>query len=95
VQGGDHTSTAALPLDGGGSELMEIFNDSGVYCNFNSFGIPRKVRFNFYEAITGIKLTPNEWYKSKALRILQIRFSEAWTRKLMNILKNSVSLSFA
>ena len=73
VQGGDHTSIAGLPLDGGRSELMEIFNDSGVYCNFNSFGVPRNSRFEFYEAITGIKLTRKEWVQTKAIKILQIQ----------------------
>jgi len=73
VQGGDHTSTAGLPLDWGGSELMEIFNDSGVYCNFNTFGIPRNVRFQFYEAVTGLKLTRKEWCYEKALRVLQLQ----------------------
>jgi len=73
VQCGDHTSTAGLPLDGSGSELMEIFNDSGVYCNFNSFGISRKVRFDFYEAVTGLELTREEWCNTKALKILQLQ----------------------
>lgn len=73
VQGGDHTSTAGLPLDGGGSELMEIFNDSGVYCSFNSFGVPRNSRFEFYEAITGIRLTRKEWVQTKAIKTLQIQ----------------------
>ncbi|NWG11583.1 aldehyde ferredoxin oxidoreductase [Candidatus Bathyarchaeota archaeon] len=73
VQGGDHTSTAGLPLDGSGSELSEIFNDSGVHCNFNVFGVPRKVKFDFYKAVTGIELTQKEWYKIKAFRILQIQ----------------------
>ena len=73
VQGGDHTSTAGLPLDWGGSELMEIFNDSGVYCNFNTFGVPRNVRFQFYKAVTGLKLTRKEWCYEKALRVLQMQ----------------------
>lgn len=73
VQGGDHTSTAALPLDGGGSELMEIFNDSAVYCNFNSFSVSRNVRFEFYEAVTGVELTRKEWCFSKALKVLQLQ----------------------
>ena len=73
VQGGDHTSTAGLPLDWGGSELMEIFNDSGVYCNFNTFGVPRKVRFQFYKAVTGLELTQKEWCYEKALRVLQLQ----------------------
>jgi aldehyde:ferredoxin oxidoreductase len=73
VQGGDHTSTAGLPIDGSGSEVWEIFNDSGVYCNFNSFGIPRNSKFAFYEAVTGIKLPPQEWAKTKSFRILQLQ----------------------
>jgi len=73
VQGGDHTSTAALPLNGPGSELWGIFNDSAVYCFFNSFGLKRKVRFDFYKAVTGLELTPEEWCSSKALRILQLQ----------------------
>jgi len=73
VQGGDHTSTASLPLDGGGSELMEIFNDSGVYCNFNSFAVSRNVRFEFYEAVTGLELTRKEWCFTKALKVLQLQ----------------------
>ena len=71
VQGGDHTSTASLPLDGAGSELTMIFDDSAVYCNFNTFGLPRNVKFDFYKAVTGLELTQEEWYNTKALRILQ------------------------
>ena len=73
VQCGDHTSTTGLPIDGSNSEVWEIFNDSGVYCNFNSFGVPRKVKFNFYKAVTGLELTPEEWSKRKAFRILQLQ----------------------
>ncbi|MGB9133992.1 MAG: aldehyde ferredoxin oxidoreductase C-terminal domain-containing protein [Candidatus Bathyarchaeia archaeon] len=73
VQGGDHTSTAALPLSDPGSELWEIFNDSAVYCNFNSFGVKRQVKFDFYEAVTGIRLSPEEWCNPKALRILHLQ----------------------
>ena len=73
VQCGDHTSTTGLPIDGSSSEVWEIFNDSGVYCNFNNFGVPRKVKFNFYKAVTGLELTPEEWSKRKAFRILQLQ----------------------
>jgi aldehyde:ferredoxin oxidoreductase len=73
VQGGDHTSTTGIPLDGAGSELWEIFHDSGVYCNFNSFSIPSKIRFQFYKAVTGIELTSDEWVKTKAMRVLQLQ----------------------
>jgi aldehyde:ferredoxin oxidoreductase len=90
VQGGDHTSTAGLPLNGGGSELMEIFNDSGVYCNFNSFGLPRNLRFNFYTAVTGLKLTREEWCRTKAIKTLQLQRTmlllggpdQKWTPKI-------------
>lgn len=71
VQGGDHTSTASLPIEDG--EPMEIFNDSAVLCNFNSFGLRRQLRFEFYEAVTGLKLTRREWVKKKAFRILQLQ----------------------
>ena len=50
-----------------------IFNDSGVYCYFNIFGVPRKVRFDFYKAVTGVELTEKEWLNPKALRILQLQ----------------------
>ncbi len=73
VQGGDHTSTTALPLKGPGSELWSIFDDSAVYCNFNGFGIKRKSKFDFYEAVTGLDLTLEEWRDVKALRILQMQ----------------------
>jgi aldehyde:ferredoxin oxidoreductase len=73
VQGGDHTSTAGLPLDGGGSELMEIFNDSGVYCNFNVFGVRRNFRFEFYKAVTGLPLTRKEWCNKRAIKTLQLQ----------------------
>jgi aldehyde:ferredoxin oxidoreductase len=73
VQCGDHTSTASLPLDGGGSELVEIFNDSAVYCNFNSFGLARNLRFDFYKAVTGLTLTRKEWYGRKGMKTLQLQ----------------------
>jgi aldehyde:ferredoxin oxidoreductase len=73
VQGGDHTSTAGLPLDGGGSELTEIFNDSAVYCNFNSFGIRRTLKFEFYKAVTGLPMTMKEWFGKRAIKTLQLQ----------------------
>jgi aldehyde:ferredoxin oxidoreductase len=73
VQGGDHTSTAALPLHASGSELVQIFADSAVYCIFNNFGLSRNVKFDFYKAITGLELTHRKWCNLKALRILQLQ----------------------
>jgi aldehyde:ferredoxin oxidoreductase len=72
VQCGDHTSLASLPLDGGG-EVMGIFNDSGVFCNFNSFGVSRHIKFDMYEAVTGLSLTRREWAYDRGLRILQLQ----------------------
>jgi aldehyde:ferredoxin oxidoreductase len=76
VQGGDHTSLTGLPLDSGGSELGEILNDSGVFCNFNSFGLPRNLKFEFYTAVTGLRLTREDWCKNKGLKILQLQRAE-------------------
>jgi aldehyde:ferredoxin oxidoreductase len=73
VHGGDHTSTAALPLDSDGSELMMILHDSGVYCDFNGFAISRNARFEFYTAVTGLKLTREDWCFNKAMKTLQLQ----------------------
>ena len=73
VQGGDHTSIACYPLNDSRSELVMTFHDSAVYCSFNIFGIPRKLKFEFYKAVTGLKLTQKEWINTKSLRILQLQ----------------------
>jgi len=73
VQGGDHTSGASLPLDQGGGELSTIMADSAVLCVFAAFEIEDIEELNFFEAITGWKLTEKEWYKKKALRILHLQ----------------------
>jgi len=75
VQGGDHTSIAQLPLTGGNSELSLILHDSGVYCWFNVFplaaGFPEV--WEFFRAVTGWEMTPDEWYGTTARRILHIQ----------------------
>lgn len=71
VQGGDHTSTASLPLSGG--EISMIFSDSAVYCFFNVFGVPKGLKFEFYRAVTGVDLSEEDWVNTKALRILQLQ----------------------
>lgn len=73
VQGGDHTSIAYYPLNDFRSELLMIFNDSAVYCYFNIFGIRRKLKFEFYKAVTGLGLTQKNWINTKASRILQLQ----------------------
>jgi aldehyde:ferredoxin oxidoreductase len=76
VQGGDHTSLTGLPLNSSRSELGEILNDSGVFCNFNSFGLPRNLKFEFYAAVTGLRLTGKDWCKNQGLKILQLQRAE-------------------
>lgn len=73
VQCGDHTSITDVPIDGSGSEVWEIFNDSAVLCNFNTFGLPKKFKFEFYNAVTGLNLTREDWARRGGLRILQIQ----------------------
>jgi aldehyde:ferredoxin oxidoreductase len=72
VQCGDHTSLTGLPLDRN-SELLETFNDSGVFCSFNSFASSTRVRFDFYSAVTGERLTKKEWLTHRALKTLQLQ----------------------
>jgi aldehyde:ferredoxin oxidoreductase len=71
VQGGDHTSASNLPLDD--SELSTIFADSSVYCFFTTFAIEDNELFRLYEAITGWELPDQEWYNTKAMRILTLQ----------------------
>jgi aldehyde:ferredoxin oxidoreductase len=72
VQGGDHTSSASLPLDQGG-ELSSILADSAVYCIFAAFDIDDQEKLAFYKAITGWKLTEKKWYTENAPRILHLQ----------------------
>jgi aldehyde:ferredoxin oxidoreductase len=72
VQGGDHTSVAALPADKRG-EIGDMIMDSGVYCMFNTFAMEEDTTWDFFEAVTGWRITEEEWYKASGLRILQIQ----------------------
>jgi aldehyde:ferredoxin oxidoreductase len=74
VQGGDHTSVAYIPLDHGNSELRIILFDSAVACWFTFF-IPENWEnaWGLLEAVTGWKITPEEWLNVKARRILHIQ----------------------
>ena len=73
VQCGDHTSITDLPFGGSGSEVWEAFNDSAVLCNFNSFGLPKNFKFDFYNAVTGLGLTREGWGKGGGSKTLQIQ----------------------
>jgi len=74
VQGGDHTSIAYTPVDHMRSELTTILHDSGVYCMFNIY--PSGVfdlLWDFFTAVRGWKLDPEEWYSTQARRIIHIQ----------------------
>jgi len=73
VQAGDHTSTAYPELTHDNSELFTILHDSGVYCWFNFFGVPKEYLWGLCEAVTGWKVGPEEWFKTNARRILHIQ----------------------
>ena len=74
VQGGDHTSVARLPLDHGNSELRIMLYDSGVFCWFNFFEKEAEdLLWPFIEAVTGWKITEDEWFNTTARRILHIQ----------------------
>jgi aldehyde:ferredoxin oxidoreductase len=73
VQAGDHTSLASIPTEDENGELNEILNDSGVYCNFNTFSISTDLIWDFFEAVTGWKTLRQEWYETNGLRILNLQ----------------------
>lgn len=73
VQCGDHSSTTDLPIDGYGSEIWEVFDDTAIVCKFNTFGLTEKFKFDFYNAVTGLGLTRNRWLKGGGLKTLQIQ----------------------
>jgi len=77
VQAGDHTSSAALPLDGDGSELYSILSDSGVYCFFTTFTLEFEQIVSFYQAVTGWELSNERWFNEQGLRILELQRSVA------------------
>lgn len=80
VQAGDHTSPASLPPDRDSpapGELRAMFLDSAVLCMFTTtlpfFKLEDSEIFRFYEAVTGWKLSRDEWYNEKGLRILHLQ----------------------
>ena len=72
VQCGDHTSITDLPEDGAVGEVWAVLNDSAICCNFSGgFGLPRNLKFDFYDAVTGLALTRESWSKGGAKRALE------------------------
>ncbi len=74
VQGGDHTSPAYIPLEDPISEFSVALFDSGVFCWFNFFNKESKdLVWDLFDAVTGWKITPEEWYGTSARRIIHIQ----------------------
>ncbi len=74
VQCGDHTSGTDLAENGIVDEVWSVFNDSAVCCNFSGgFGLPRRLKFDFYNAVTGLSLSREKWGKGGGLKTLQIQ----------------------
>ncbi len=73
VQGGDHTSMTDSPVDGWGSEIWTIFNDSAVMCIFTSFSLSPTFRYDFYKALTGQNLTRKGWLNGGGMKTLEIQ----------------------
>jgi aldehyde:ferredoxin oxidoreductase len=74
VQGGDHTSIAYTPINHGNSELTLMLYDSAVVCWFNFFNEGTyQLLWDFIHAVTGWKVTPEEWYNVMARRVLHIQ----------------------
>lgn len=73
VQGGDHTSVAALPADSSESESWYAFIDSAVICMFTSFSIDEDTVLRFLNAVTGWDLTREELYGEIGPRILSLQ----------------------
>jgi aldehyde:ferredoxin oxidoreductase len=72
VQAGDHTSLASIREHGSG-EATSILYDSATCCTFTTFDLEMEEILEFYRAVTGWRLTREEWYGEKALRVLQIQ----------------------
>ncbi|MEM2273088.1 MAG: aldehyde ferredoxin oxidoreductase C-terminal domain-containing protein [Candidatus Bathyarchaeia archaeon] len=74
VQGGDHTSTAYIPIDHWMSEHRTTLCDSAVACLFAFFSPGNWENiWGLLEAVTGWKITPEEWFNVTARRILHIQ----------------------
>lgn len=72
VQGGDHTSTAALPAKSYEGETVNAFYDSAVLCMFvTKPGFERILEFG--NAVTGFELTPEKWFNETGLRIIHLQ----------------------
>jgi aldehyde:ferredoxin oxidoreductase len=70
VQGGDHTSTCT---DGYNEMSGAVFTDSAVFCNFNYFGVPQSLVFDYAKAITGFPITVKRWREETGPRIVTLQ----------------------
>jgi aldehyde:ferredoxin oxidoreductase len=62
-----------LPIDGWGSEIWTIFNDSAVMCIFTSFNLSQTFRYEFYNALTGQRLSRRGWLNGGGMKTLEIQ----------------------
>ncbi|MEM2703795.1 MAG: aldehyde ferredoxin oxidoreductase C-terminal domain-containing protein [Candidatus Bathyarchaeia archaeon] len=70
TQGGDHGSTARLPPS---LTEIELFSDSAVFCVFLSMEVPENLLWDFFYAVTGWDVSPEEWSNILARRILHMQ----------------------
>ncbi len=70
VQGGDHTSTAGLPLKSTESEAYAALLDSAILCIFNTVGSDKLVKY--LNLVTGWDLTEDDLYAA-GIRILTLQ----------------------
>mgnify|MGYP000035215185 CR=1 FL=1 len=75
VQGGDHTSVAVknLPARTPEGELRTAFRDSAVICSFLTFVTSFEELLEFLNAITGWRVTIDEWINEMGLRIIHLQ----------------------
>lgn len=70
VQGGDHTSTVVDAYD----DMDMVFADSAVYCAVIKWGGPIEgLEWRFLQAVTGWKVTEEEWKREMGPRIIHIQ----------------------
>ncbi len=70
VQGGDHTSSIFQNYEDVWSEPYLAFSDSAVICNFT---VVDQHVWEFYRAVTGERMSKEEWFSKGARRILSLQ----------------------
>jgi len=72
VQGGDHTSTVALPARSYEGEMVNAFYDSAVICSFvTQPGFENILEFG--NAVTGFNIKPEQWFNEIGMRVIHLQ----------------------